>query len=93
MFSVINYISVSLVQNWERHNLEVVYHHRWIETLEYQMLCPVVVVQQRTCLVTAQRRTHLVAAVQRWTHLVAAVHRWVRLVADLVKLMVWDLLF
>ena len=71
--------------------------------LEYQMLCPVVVVQRRTCLVTAQRWTHLVAAVQkrvrlvaavqRWVHLVAAVQRWVHLVADLVKLMVWDLLF
>ena len=38
------------------------------------------------------RRTFLVA-VQRWTHPVAVVQRWTCLVADLVKLMVWDLLF
>ena len=36
---------------------------------------------------------HLVVVVQWWTHLVAVVQRWTRLVADLVKLMVWELLF
>ena len=35
---------------------------------------------------------HLVAVVQRWTCLVAIVQRRAHLVADLVKLMVWDLL-
>ena len=36
---------------------------------------------------------HLVVVVQWQTHLVAVVQRWTCLVADLVKLMVWELLF
>ena len=70
----------------------MVYYHRWIETLVYQKLCPVVVVQLRALLVAVQRQTHLVAAVQGRVRLVAAVQGWVRLVAAVpVKLTVWDL--
>ena len=47
----------------------MVYYHRWIETLVYQKLCPVVV-QLRMRLVAVQRWAHLVAADQRQTHLV-----------------------
>ena len=72
----------------------MLYYHRWIETLVYQKLCPVVVVQLWVLLVAVQRRTHLVAAVQGQVRLVAAVQGRVRLVAVVpMKLTVWDLQF
>ena len=66
-----------------------VHHRRWIVMeqvlVEYQWMLHLVVV--------VHWWMHLVAVVQRQTHLVAVVQRQTHLVADLVKLMVWDVLF